>query len=302
MFTRIILLMLFALPCFSQSVLYEQSSEVNNLMVQYHADRGSLNRFYFVEGAPDRRERLAALTAAYQKQLNQLHFESLPTGSRVDYILFKRNLDEQSRLLKKEQEEVAQLKNWFSFAVGIYDIEKIRRRGTQPNAQQWAASMKAITGNINQSAKALEKENGIDIALIRRAQGIIRGLQAALKSVHEFYNGYDPNYTWWIPETCHKLDSSLNAYAKLWQKKERSTPAGKDDGSGIIGYPIGREELMRQLQLEFIPYTPEDLVDIANREFAWCDAEMLKGIERNGFWQRLEKSPGKSKEQLCAGG
>lgn len=302
MFTRIMLLMLLALPCFSQSVLYEQSSEVNNLMVQYNADRGSLNRFYYAEGAPDRRERLAMLTADYQKQLHQLKFESLPVGSRVDYLLFKRNLDEQSRLLEKEKQEVAQLKNWFSFAAGIYDIEKTRRRGAQPDAPQWAASMKAITGNIDQSVKALEKENGIDIALIRRSQGIIRGLQAALKSVHEFYNGYDPDYTWWIPDTYHKLDSSLNVYLKLWQKKERSAPGGKDDGSGIIGYPIGREELIRQLQSEFIPYSPEDLVDIANKEFAWCDAEMLKASKEMGFGNDWKKALEKVKNSYVPAG
>lgn len=262
-------------------------------MVQYDADRGSLNRFYFAENSPERRERFETLTAEYLKQLQQLKFESLPVGSRVDYILFKRNLEDQQRLLDIEQKEYAQLTNWFSFAPGIYAIEKIRRRGTQPDAQKWASEMKSITAGINQSGKTLDKETGIDIALIRRAQGIVRGLQAALKSVHEFYMSYDPEYTWWIPEPYRKLDSSLGAYLKVWQQKEKSAPGGKDDGSGIVGYPIGKEELIRQLQLEFIPYTPEELVDIANKEFAWCDAEMLKASKEMGFgtdWKKaLEK-------------
>ena len=32
-----------------------------------------------------------------------------------------------------------------------------------------------------------------------------------------------------------------------------------------------------------IPYTPEELVAIANKEFAWCEAEMKKAAREMGF-------------------
>jgi uncharacterized protein (DUF885 family) len=292
----------------SMAQLYQQTSEVNNLMVQYEADRGSLSRFYFVENSPERRDRLVTLITDYRKQVQQLNYESLPTGSRVDYILFKRNLDAQLHLLEVEKKECAQLGPWFMFATGIYEMEKFRRRGSQPDAQQWAAGMKAITGTINQLSKNLEKDTAITINLIRRAQGIVSGLQAALKSVNTFYAGYDPAYTWWLPDTFKQLDSALEAYAKCWKEKGKVAPGGKDDGSGIVGYPIGKEEIIRQLQQEYIPYTPEELIDIANKEFAWCDAEMLKASQEMGFgkdWKKaLEKvkntyvPPGKQPEAI----
>jgi hypothetical protein len=292
----------------SQTALYQQSSEVNNLMVQYEADRGSLSRFYFVENSPYRRDRLITLNTGYLKQLQQLNYESLPTGSRVDYILFKRNLDEQLRLLEVEKKECDQLGSWFSIASWIYGLEKGRTRGGPVEGQKWADSMKALTKNINERMKLLEKDSSIPINLIRRAQGTVKGLQAALKSVHEFYDGYDPEYTWWLPNTYKALDSALSAYAQLWQKRSKAAPGGKDDGSGIVGYPIGKDEIVRQLQLEFIPYTPEELIDIANKEFAWCDAEMLKATRDMGFgkdWKAaLEKvkntyvPPGKQPEAI----
>ncbi|THU34174.1 DUF885 domain-containing protein [Niastella caeni] len=307
-YTLIIGCMLIALSSMAQSVLYLQTSEVNNLMVQYEADRGSLSRFYFVENSPERRDRLATLTNDYLKQVQQLNYESLPAGSRVDYILFKRNLDEQLRALEVEKKEYAQLNTWFAFTAGIYEMEKFRRRGSQPDAQQWAATMKTITTSISKLTKALEKDTTITINLIRRAQGIVKGLQAALKSVHEFYSGYDPGFTWWLPDTFKNIDSILAAYGQLWQQKAKAAPGGKDDGSGIVGYPIGKEEIIRQLQQEFIPYTPEELVEIANKEFAWCDAEMLKASQEMGFgkdWKKaLEKvkntyvPPGKQPEAI----
>jgi uncharacterized protein (DUF885 family) len=50
-------------------------------------------------------------------------------------------------------------------------------------------------------------------------------------------------------------------------------PGSSDD---IIGDPIGREALMVELAREMIPYTPEELIALANQELAWCENEMKK--------------------------
>ncbi|WP_276484197.1 DUF885 family protein [Paraflavitalea pollutisoli] len=297
----------FSTACAFQGVaqnatLYQQSSEVNNLMVLYDADRGSLSRFYAIEGSPDRRQRLQDLQNDYSKKLQQLKFESLPVGSKVDYLLFKRNMDAQLDLLREEEAEVKQLAPWFTFADKIYAIEKIRRRGYQQDAQKLALTFNSLASEITATSKKLDKEGGFDISLSRRAGSIVRGLQNAVRSVNEFYTGYDPAFTWWTPEPIKKLESSLNDYAKSWSQKEKSAPAGKDDGSGIIGFPIGQKELVRQLQAEMIPYTPEELVDIANKEFAWCDAEMLKASREMGFGDDWKKAIEKVKNSYVPPG
>lgn len=68
----------------------------------------------------------------------------------------------------------------------------------------------------------------------------------------------------------------------------------KTDNSGIPGAARGREGLIRDLQDELIPYTPEQLIALAEKEFAWCDAEMLKASRQMGFgdnWKAaLEKT------------
>ena len=57
----------------------------------------------------------------------------------------------------------------------------------------------------------------------------------------------------------------------------------------VIGDPIGRQALLDALEAELIPYTPEELIEIANREFAWCEAEMKKAADDlgcNGDWKK----------------
>jgi uncharacterized protein (DUF885 family) len=55
------------------------------------------------------------------------------------------------------------------------------------------------------------------------------------------------------------------------------------DSSDIIGDPIGREALMVELESEMIPYTPEELIALANQEFAWCENEMKKASRELGY-------------------
>ena len=76
--------------------LYAQTSEVNNIMVQFEADRGILQRFYAIRNSPERRERLEKLYADYMQRLAALDWDKLPTGSRADYVLFRRNLQQLS--------------------------------------------------------------------------------------------------------------------------------------------------------------------------------------------------------------
>jgi hypothetical protein len=85
-------------------------------------------------------------------------------------------------------------------------------------------------------------------------------------------------------------------------------PARAGDASDIVGDPIGREVLMSELQSEMIPYTPEELIAIANKEMAWCENEMKKASRDLGYgddWKKalehvknLYVEPGKQPEMI----
>lgn len=51
----------------------------------------------------------------------------------------------------------------------------------------------------------------------------------------------------------------------------------------IIGDPVGREAPMNGLADDMIPYTPEELIAIAQTEYDWCMREMLKASHEMGF-------------------
>ncbi|HWB85836.1 MAG TPA: DUF885 family protein [Bryobacteraceae bacterium] len=74
------------------------------------------------------------------------------------------------------------------------------------------------------------------------------------------------------------------------------------DSSDIIGNPIGRAELMSELSYEMIPYTPEQLIAIAEKEFAWCEAEMKRASREMGYGDDWKKALEKVKTMYVAPG
>jgi hypothetical protein len=67
-------------------------------------------------------------------------------------------------------------------------------------------------------------------------------------------------------------------------------PPRKADTSDIKGQPRGRAGLIRDLADNMIPYTPEQLIALANKEFAWCEEEMKKASRALGYGDDWKKA------------
>jgi uncharacterized protein (DUF885 family) len=111
-------------------------------------------------------------------------------------------------------------------------------------------------------------------------------------------------FSWWVAQPYKALDKAMQDYATFLREKVAGVK--EDDKTTIIGDPIGREALMNDLASEMISYTPEELIAIANKEFAWCETEMKRASRDLGYgddWKKaleyvktLHVEPGKQPE------
>jgi len=177
-----------------------------------------------------------------------------------------------------------------------------------------------------------------------RAAVAINNLRGTLRNWYTFYNGYDPLFTWWNEEPYKALDQSMSNYATFITERivgirsegsgSGQTPAGPNRGPGggggggggqnfqrpggatarpgdssdIVGDPIGREALLSELRSEMIPYTPEEIIAIGEKEMAWCENEMKKASRDLGYGDDWKKAleyvknqyvdPGKQPEMI----
>ena len=121
--------------------------------------------------------------------------------------------------------------------------------------------------------------------------------RVACANWYRYYDGYDPMFSWWVKSPYTKLDSSLNRYARTLRERVVGIPAsvlnaaqGRGGAGGgavndgpIVGDPIGDVGLAEDLKHEMIPYTPSELIAIAEREYAFSLSEMKKAARDLGF-------------------
>jgi len=294
--------------------MYEQASEVSGLIVQYGQDMNAIKDFYSpytkingyedqsVQTSPEERQRLVEIGNSYLEKLKQADFDSMSIYGKVDYILLKKEIVFDLGALKLDEDEYSKISAYIPFADDIYQLEKKRRRGISLEGQEVALQLNTILKAVNASKASFSALQSIDMPLARKGKAAVLGLRSRLKSFYDFYIGYDPSFTWWTPKPYKNLDSALNTYATLIYSKGKINTTQKPDSSGIKGVPVGRDELIRQLKAELIPYTPEELITLANKEFAYCDKEMLKASQEMGFGDDWHKALEKVKNSYVPAG
>jgi hypothetical protein len=275
----------------------EPASVMRGCIERYGTDYDAIDRSYGLPISQSRSERLRKLYNDYLSILAGLSFEPMSQEDKVDYILFKNYLSHELRQLALDEKKYAEEQPLIPFAKTISDLEDARLKMKWVDGAGSASMLTELNTQIAAARKELElstqsegKKNPPKFkkTVANRAASRADDLRSTLKHWFNFYNGYDPLFTWWAGEPYKSVDQSLKSYADFLRTKLAGLSA--DDDTTIIGNPIGREAIMTDLASEMIPYTPEELIDIANKEFAWCDAEMKKASKELGYGDDWHKA------------
>jgi uncharacterized protein (DUF885 family) len=261
----------------------EPPSRLRGLIEKYREDYGSLNRFYSAPTSANRADRMKRLNADQLGLLARLNFETLNHDEQVDYVLFANYLEHEQKEIARTQAQLAEMSTLVPFAKTISDLEDQRRRLESIDPAKTAELLTALTTEVaaTQRTFADEKAAKPKRTVANRAARTVNELRSTLRAWYNFHAGYDPVFTWWNEQPFKAADDALNKYAAFIS--ERLVGIKADDRTTIIGDPIGREALVEELRFEMIPYTPEELVEIANKEFEWCQVELKKASREMGF-------------------
>jgi uncharacterized protein (DUF885 family) len=286
----------------------EPPSRLSSVIERFDEDYGALDRFYTAKTSPNRAERMRRLYADELELLGRLDFDSLGHDEQIDYILFKNYLEHEQKELARQQLQLDEMASLIPFARVISDLEDGRRKLDSIDSAKTAAVLDALGKQVVSTQQSFESSAAVKPkrTVANRAARTINGLRATLKNWFNFYNAYDPTFSWWNAEPYKAADDALAKYGTF--VTEKLVGIKPDDKTTIIGDPIGREALIDELRYEMIPYTPEELVEIANKEFAWCEAEMKKASREMGYgddWKKALESvkqkyvePGKQPELI----
>jgi uncharacterized protein (DUF885 family) len=277
---------------------------------RYTADSMALTRTYAVNISPAYTARFEKFYADTQQQLAGMNFDSLSQEDKVDYLLLENRVTANLHQLAIEKKQIEEMRQLLPFAQTIEDLMEARRLMQRPDAEKDAAALTAMVKQMTATRAALDPKAAgggqaaqkpkIDPVVANRAVMATAQLSTDLHDWFVQYHGYDPAFTWWVDQPYKAADEALKSYSAFL--KEKLIGIAPDDKTTIIGDPVGREALMDELADDMIPYTPEELIAIAQTEYDWCMQEMLKASREMGYGEDWHAAVEKVKQMHVAPG
>lgn len=296
----VLLLALRVAPASAQS-LPAASASMDTLIYRYQADEESLARKYTLRESDVYYNRMERFYAQWAEALDALRFESFSHSAQVDYLLLKNRIAERRARLQRQSAEYKAIKPLVPFGETAQNLITERQRGATLNSKAVAQTFAALTNEIKALEKGLTQKPKMPLGQAKYAARVVQVFSTGLQEMVKFYATYDPLFTWWTKAPFEGVVGALKNYAsalEAWNVPDNT----KDDGTGIIGKPIGAEDFTKSLQFAMIPYTPEELIVIGNEEFRWCEKEMLKAAQDMGFGNDWKAALEKVKNDYVAPG
>jgi uncharacterized protein (DUF885 family) len=267
----------------------------------FAADRLSLSRTYSIPISHAHFERFEKFYDDELGVLAAINFDQLSQPDRIDYLLLKNLIHSGLHRLAIRRKQAEQMQPLLPFLTTIESLVDHQRLRETPDGEKNAAALTEMVKQMASLEKQLDpKPSGaqssnaekpqsavtgqkpkIDPVVANRAALATRQLSDDLRDWFNQYNGYDPTFSWWVAQPYKDADKALSAYIAFL--KEKLVGIAPDDKTTVIGDPVGRDALMNELADNMIPYTPEELIAIAQTEYDWCTREMLKASRDMGF-------------------
>ncbi len=276
------------------------SSALRELVDRFASDQRELERCFTVPGSSIRTEKLTSFLQTWQDRVAGLDFAKLDAEGRIDATLLRFHLQHEQQLLARQTARTQEMAPLLPFANDLAALQESRRLLLPVDPKAAAASLARMKEALGKARASVEaglhsaakednkgaKENPQLIQVTKvvavRAENRVRALKQSLDDWFKAYDGYDPIFTWWTSEPYKQIAGALDDYAKFLREKVAGIdPKATDEP--IIGDPIGREGLREDLENEMIAYTPDELLAIAEREFAWVEGELKRAAQDMGF-------------------
>ena len=258
-------------------------SELRDSVDRFSEDRAALQRRYALPFSPARTARLREFYADWQRRLRAMTFERFGIEGQADWILLDNLVRREQAGLEQDARRYAETRGWAPFADTVFALEESRRKlepVDAPNAARVLAAIASTADSLRRATATADKSRAAKIVALRSAT-LLEELRRALRAWHGYFADYDPTFTWWTLDPFRREDQALDRYIRALRENVVGIREGEEEP--VIGDPIGADALRAEIAYEMIPYSPDELVAIAEREFAWCETEMRRAARDMGL-------------------
>ena len=272
-----------------------EGSSLAPVVDRFSSDLSALERKWWdLPYSAARQEQMGEFLAAWADALDALQAAPDDVEGSIDHVLLSAEVRYRQELLSREERTLAEVSPLLPFADDILALLEIRHFGRPVDGKEIAGSLAALAVSVEDAERAVKsgataggagpggdgRPTPTPITGLRAVR-VLQSYRGSLDSWHRHYAGYDPLFTWWAKKPFEETDQALDHYLSALRTQVVGWPEGGEEP--IVGDPIGADGMAADLEREMIPYTPEELIAIANREFAWCEERMLEASRDLGF-------------------
>jgi hypothetical protein len=263
-------------------LLNRRTSELRTMVERVALDAGDLNRRWPVDYSPVQLQTFRGFYAAWQRRLGEVEFDKLSQEGKVDYLLLKNRLGHELSLLSRDEARFGEMRALLPFATAVMDLHERQRRMETMVPESAGRTVAQIAEQAGLATRAMDSAAGRPsriVGLSRRGgsaepardpQALVRVLRRLRPDVHLVGQGPVRKGRRRPPAVRQGAPGKGGRGAR---RRRRSDHRRSHRTGGAGGGPGLRDD----------PLRAEDLVKIAEREFAWCEAEMLKASRAMGF-------------------
>ncbi len=271
-----------ASPPAVKSLLQSDSSAMIPVVERFSEDRAALRRRYDADG-PERWARMRTFYNQWLEELDAASFDQLGIEGRIDHVLLQNEIRSALHRLDRTERRYAEMDRFLPFASTITSLYYQWREAPALNPRAAADTLAALQDTIEYTRERLSEQSldtEADRVVAHRAANAIEDLREQLEEWYEFYEGYHPDFTWWARTPYETVQEDLEGYAQFLRREVVGVEEGEDDP--LIGDPIGADALSEALRHELIPYSPDELIALAEQELEWGKQQMREAAREMG--------------------
>ena len=273
-----------------------QQASPADLAFQFRADREALGRLWPAPLSSERNARFHAFHQEWLERVARMEASSLGRAAAVDLMLLENHIRAAAAQALRKEEREAESEKLLPFAgplVALCEARALRRDiGPREAAEILATALETVE-ELEETIREEENPEEVSASLARRTARTLGKLRKTLGAWYRWRAGYDPLFTWWCEAPWEELSEAMEGFGETLEEDVGGIDS--EDEDLLLGDPIGRDALVEALAGEMIAYSPEELLLIAEKEMAWCQARMAEAVAAMGCadWpQALDKVKG----------
>lgn len=271
-------LLLFA--CQSPAPAPAQATSVETIQ-QYRADSEALDRLWSFPLSPAGSARKAKLAQDWIEELEARDYGSMNSRERIDWHLLLNQVTYDAYRIDEQTSRDREVAPLLPFTTPLVQLLEDRVARRPVDAESTAQVLHDAAEAMRKAREAGPPQETVRATVAQRAATRLEGLRRALDNWFHDHDGYDPLFGWWCRQPWQALEKEMGTYA-TWLRKEVGG-FDPEDETLLLGDPIGREALEVALAYERIPYSPEELIAIGERELQWCLEQRRLAAQELGF-------------------